>query len=377
MRVLVIHNLKRGGAWRRLSEQVARLDADVVELTLATAAPVTSAPHIVEFSERAPLHRRAVRPPLRYGDAFSLACAWRRVATIAGRLAPDVIYANPCQFIQAPPVLLATAIPALYFCDEPRRVDYEPEAARTRNSRTRKLYAPLYAYERKLDAAAVRRAPRLATNSHFSAERLRSTYGVEASVVPMGVAELFLRGALGGARDASVLSVGALTAAKGHDLAILGAKRSRDIRRVTVVSPRPDRGEEKRLQLLARGSGVDLVIRIGITDSELRGEYERARATAYLARTEPFGLAALEAQACGCPVVGAAEGGLREAILDGVTGFGVDREPDAVARAFDALADPAVSRPMEVAAAAHGRTWSWDVSAGRVQELLEQVARDV
>ena len=36
---------------------------------------------------------------------------------------------------------------------------------------------------------------------------------------------------------------------------------------------------------------------------------------------EPFGLAAAEAQACGAPVVAFGRGGLREVIVDGVTGF--------------------------------------------------------
>ena len=373
MKVLVIHNLKRGGAWRRLSEQVDRLDAEVLELTLASATPVTAAPHVIGFAPRAPVHRRAFRPPFRYADALALALAWRHLSILGRRLRPDVIFANPCQFLQAPPALLSTAIPALYFCDEPRRIDYEPEAAATRNPRTRGLYGPLYACERKLDSASVRRTPRLATNSQFSATRLRSAYGVDAAVVPMGVPDTFRSGPLGGPRDDMVLSVGALTVVKGHDLAILGAARSRDLRRVTIVAPRPDDGEEQRLQRLARESGIALDVRIGISDAELRAAYECARVTAYLARAEPFGLAALEAQACGCPVVGSAEGGLREAILDGVTGFGVARDPEAIARAFDALGDPEVARPMQEAAATHARAWSWDVSAARVRELLEEV----
>jgi D-inositol-3-phosphate glycosyltransferase len=191
----------------------------------------------------------------------------------------------------------------------------------------------------------------------------------------MGVADVFLAGPLGRPREDAVLSVGALTPTKGHDLAILATSRSRMLRRVTIVSPRPNEAEEARLRQIAGDAGVALDIRTGITDEQLRSEYERARITAYLARGEPFGLAALEAQACGCPVVASAEGGLREAVLDGVTGFGVAREADAAARAFDALCEPDVSARMQAAAAAHARAWSWDASADQVHALLDEVIR--
>src|SRR5438093_12655118 len=41
----------------------------------------------------------------------------------------------------------------------------------------------------------------------------------------------------------------------------------------------------------------------------------------YTPRLEPFGYAPLEANLCGLPVVGIAEGGMRETIIDGVNGF--------------------------------------------------------
>jgi len=50
---------------------------------------------------------------------------------------------------------------------------------------------------------------------------------------------------------------------------------------------------------------------------------------------EPFGLAAAEAQACGAPVVAFSRGGLREVIMDGVTGFLVP--PDDIAAAAEAV----------------------------------------
>jgi glycosyltransferase involved in cell wall biosynthesis len=374
MRIVVIHNLKRGGAWRRLQEQTRRLDGDVLELTLATATPVTENPYVIPYAERAPVTRRELRPPRRYTDALRLGLAWRHVAQMANRLRPDVIFANPCQFLQAPPILLSHAIPALYFCDEPRRIDYEPAIRHTRNSQTRLLYAPLYAYERRLDAASVRRAPALATNSSYSSARLLDVYGVESSVVPMGVADVFLRGTLECPRTDNALSVGMLTALKGHDLVIRAAARSARIRQVTIVSPRPDDEEEQRLRRLAHDVGIDLTIRVGITDEELRSEYGRARVTAYLARGEPFGLAALEAQACGCPVVAAGDAGLREAIIDGMTGYAVDRSPDAAASAFDLLCDPQIGANTQREAAKHGRAATWDISTATLRDLLTRQA---
>ena len=59
----------------------------------------------------------------------------------------------------------------------------------------------------------------------------------------------------------------------------------------------------------------------------------------YASRLEPLGLAPLEANACGLPVVAVAEGGVRETIIDGVTGLLVQHQPQAMARAIEQLRD--------------------------------------
>jgi D-inositol-3-phosphate glycosyltransferase len=140
------------------------------------------------------------------------------------------------------------------------------------------------------------------------------------------------------------------------------------------VSPRPNDDVERELTELARSTGVELAIRVGISDEDVRAEYRRCRLTAYLARNEPLGLASLEAQACGAPVVVSDEGGLPETLVDGVTGFKVPREATAVAAAFDRLADPALAARMGAAAAAHADDMSWDRSAAVMTELLRGVA---
>jgi glycosyltransferase involved in cell wall biosynthesis len=84
---------------------------------------------------------------------------------------------------------------------------------------------------------------------------------------------------------------------------------------------------------------------------------------------EPFGITPLEAMACGTPVVGAAVGGIKHSVADGVTGYLVPpNDPDALARR---LAELYGNRPL---LARFGRN-----SLQRVQKHFtwERVARSM
>ena len=63
----------------------------------------------------------------------------------------------------------------------------------------------------------------------------------------------------------------------------------------------------------------------------------KARFMIYTPRLEPFGLAPLEANACGTSVIGIAEGGVRETITHGRNGFLIDGVYD---ETFSAYAEP-------------------------------------
>src|SRR5919204_11283 len=113
---------------------------------------------------------------------------------------------------------------------------------------------------------------------------------------------------------------------------------------------------ELRLPLVVVGNGPDArrLHRLGgptvsftgrVSDAEAAHLLSRARALVVTA-TEEFGIAAVEAQAAGRPVIALHEGGVRETVVEGETGAFFDRaEPGALAevvRSFDALAvDPA------------------------------------
>ena len=371
MRIALVHNLAPGGALRTVAAQLPHL-GDVVEVCLGTATPVSAGAQVVPFAPRAPRVAAPLRPILRHTDLVALLGAWRAATQRARAARADVLLAHPCRYLQAPPALALADLPSVYFCHEPRRIDYEPALRHTRRSATRIPYAALHAAERALDRRAVAEADRIVTNSSYTAGRIRAAYGQDATPIPMGVGEGFTPGPAG--ESGHVLSVGTLIAGKGHNIVIRGAARAATTPRVVVVAPRHDARETVRLARLAAELGVDFDVRVGISDEALRDLYRGALATVQMGVAEPLGLASMEAQACGSPVVVAAEGGLPETIRDGVTGWAVPREPDAVAVRLDTLGDAGVRARMGEQAALHGGSLSWKRSADVLRAVLEETA---
>jgi glycosyltransferase involved in cell wall biosynthesis len=78
------------------------------------------------------------------------------------------------------------------------------------------------------------------------------------------------------------------------------------------------------------GEGVEYLGEI--TDADKPAFLSGARALLFpIAWPEPFGLAMIEAMACGCPIVAFRHGSVPEVVEDGVTGFVVDSVEEAVA----------------------------------------------
>jgi glycosyltransferase involved in cell wall biosynthesis len=369
----VTHGLARGGAHRRLSEQVAHLGLPVREHCPATATPVTASP-VVEpltlLGERVP---RPLRPPLRYVDQARIERAWARISDAIEARAPAAVFMNPCRLVQSPPLRLPASIPVVYFCDEPRRVDHEPAVARTRRRSTRLLYAPLHRAERRLDARGARRADVILTNSRYTAGQIERAYGRSARAIPLGVSQRLLEAVppAPGAHAPYVLSVGALVSSKGHDLAIRAASLAASPVGVVLVAPRPDARAAQALTQLAGSLGVSLEVRIAIDDAALAAAYAGASALLYLGRNEPYGLASIEAQACGCPAIVADEGGLPETVVDWVTGRVVPRAAEAAAAALDAIAAERARYAAEARRHAAGLTWQ--ASAAAVRAVVDEL----
>ena len=177
----------------------------------------------------------------------------------------------------------------------------------------------------------------------------------------------------GAARVFHVIGLGSYTREKNVELVIRAIG--------CMPPPRPelvwvgnvaDAGLVERSTALADAQGVALRPLTRIGDDELVGLLNHASAMVYAPRLEPFGLAPIEAAACGLPVVAVAEGGVRETVIDGVTGLLVGSDPAAISAGVTRLlSDPALARRLgENGQAIAREKWSADAASARLEEQL-------
>jgi glycosyltransferase involved in cell wall biosynthesis len=121
-----------------------------------------------------------------------------------------------------------------------------------------------------------------------------------------------------------ILSVARLHPAKGLDVLARAMARLRTTApdAVAVIHGRGGAEAELRAQIVELGLGTSLRLDPSSVDLEVLPEiYRSADIYVQPSRTEPFGMAVLEAMACGRPVVASSTGGLEDLVEDGTTGF--------------------------------------------------------
>jgi glycosyltransferase involved in cell wall biosynthesis len=164
---------------------------------------------------------------------------------------------------------------------------------------------------RAWDRSASRGVTGYIANSSITQQRIADFYGRESEVVhpPVDVDRFEP-----GESEDWYLAVGEVARHKRIEVALEAARRSG--RRMKLVGTGPDLG-----RLASEYSGVaDFLGRVD--DEELTQLYSKARALV-VPNVEEFGIAAVEAQAAGRPVIAADAGGAQETVVEGVTGHRV------------------------------------------------------
>ncbi|MFI9028760.1 D-inositol-3-phosphate glycosyltransferase [Streptomyces sp. NPDC053560] len=127
------------------------------------------------------------------------------------------------------------------------------------------------------------------------------------------------------------------------------------------------------LQKLAARLGIADVVRFRppVGQDRLADWYRAASVLVMPSYSESFGLVAIEAEACGTPVIAASVGGLPVAVKDGVSGFLIDgHDPVDYAHALRRFADdPSLTLRMGAAAARHAESFGWDTAAGATADV--------
>lgn len=209
------------------------------------------------------------------------------------------------------------------YCHSPFRYAwFERERAETEAPRlARPLMRRTLKRIRSWDLEAAKRVSHYVANARITQERIEQLYGVEAEIVHPPVA--VERFAIAKPED-FLLFVGQVVPHKRVEVALEAARLAG--RPIKVVGAGPDL---PRLEALFGGPDVEFLS--NVSDGRLTDLYARCIALV-VPNIEEFGIAAVEAQAAGRPVVAVNRGGVRETVIDGETGVLVDGE-DAAALA--------------------------------------------
>ncbi|MCH7744719.1 MAG: glycosyltransferase [Chloroflexi bacterium] len=180
-----------------------------------------------------------------------------------------------------------------------------------------------------------------------------------------------------------ILYVGRIEPLKGLDILLNAVAMLEDTSdtRLLIVGGKPGLDKElDRLKLLANQLGIaDFVTFTGaLGQTELPKYYSAADVFVLPSYSESFGLVALEAMACGTPVVVSRVGGLKTFVKDGETGYLIPwRCPEPFAQRIEVLlTNPPLREMMGKAAAAKAQQMSWSGVANSMLDFYSSLLDD-
>ena len=211
--------------------------------------------------------------------------------------------------------------------------------------------------------------------------------GVNLQVFTKGAGRTQAREALNIDKSAHVISfVGRIQPHKGPEVLIRSiselVSHSPHLRTKLIVNiiggaSGANQSEVERLKELVTWLGIDDVVRFAppVSRNDLPQWYRASDLVCVPSYSESFGLVALEAQACGTPVVATAVGGLRTAVADGISGVLVDgHDPRAWSSVLARLLQEPQRRVLlSMGAVEHASHFGWDATSRGTLDIYDRV----
>jgi glycosyltransferase involved in cell wall biosynthesis len=403
MRIAVWHNLPSGGGKRALFDHVRGL----VERghTVEVWCPPTADQNFLPLSALTKEHVVALKPNRnRITDKFGVTLSvenslsamnehCRRCAEQIDSSGFDVLFANTCQLFRTSAIGKYARTPSVLYLQEPFRAMYEamPRLRWLAPSRSSSFDSTLSILKLKLiDFRMIRNSrvqareevdnatwfQKILVNSCFSRESVLRAYGLDSDVCYLGVDSSHFD-VEERPRENFVVGLGSFTPEKNVKLCIEALsvlKRPRP--KIVWIGNFANACYLADMKLLAESTNVDFEVLINVPDTCVLDILSRAMAMLYAPRLEPFGLAPLEANACGVPVIAVPEGGVRETVIDNLNGVFTEPTAEAMAEKIKYLHDnPKIARELGKNGRAEViKKWSVSAAVERLERKLESCA---
>ena len=363
-RIAFFHELDKGGA-RRSSNEFAKniLNEFDVDLFIVDQKheknedAYYSNVHLFKFKPKT-WHGNNWKVRL-YKDTIELIRLYflhKRIAETINNQNYDAVFVLPSKYTQAPFILNFLKKPTIYYCQEPLRMVYEPLFSVGREvGFGRFYYEKTNRFIRKIiDRNNIKKADVLLSNSNYTGKNIKKAYGLNSKTIYMGVDVNFFKPQKAHKKIYDILYIGAYDKSENYDFLKKGLSEY-------GIKPEKIRLVFKEKEWIS-------------SNTDMRDLYRSAKIMVCLGYKEPFGLMPIEAMSCGLPVVALNDGGYKESVIPGQTGYLVPKKTASLVQAFRKALDEKNYKIMSENARKQALSkWSWAHSGVALSEIINSV----
>jgi glycosyltransferase involved in cell wall biosynthesis len=378
MKVAVYHNLPAGGGKRSAYEWLKLLtkyhEVDLFFYNSQAEIFLDSRPFVRKVYNATDVVRNKNN---HFGRLFFLFRVWKKSKEIALEINSggyDVAFVMQDDAFNSPFVLRYLKIKSLYFCQEPLAKAKEFHYNLNRGPIERLLRNLLIAILSRIDRSNASKATMICSNSLYSTENIYRWYGIYPRLNYLGVDTSLFR-PMHLVREPVILYVGSILPSKGCDFIIKSVATLEVRPTVRFICHVSDSKYQEELVELAKELNVSISFDYLPHQLELVHAYNTVYLTVFATLLEPLGLVPLESMACGTPVVGIAEAGIRETIKHDINGLLTERDHYEFGQAINKLmTDKNLWTKFSIKGLEDVRSnWSWDKSYHKLESYLENL----